>query len=108
MKFRPHRYRTEFPVALATPAGNVKAVVNDVNETGVLMTIGDALQRGDPVRMRFLNSHADGIVQWAMRGRCGITFRPHLTMAQVDMLRQRAGSHGASVRHNSSGYSEMR
>jgi hypothetical protein len=104
MQFRPHRYRTEFPTVLNTPVGSVKAVINDVNETGALMTISSPLQRGFKIRMSFLNNHVDAVVQWSLRGKCGIAFRPHLTIAQVDMLRYKQGGHRA-MRHS---YAEMR
>ena len=76
MQSRPHRYRTEFPTVFSTPTGNVKAVINDVNETGALVSISQPLQRGHKIRVSFLNNHIDAIVQWSLRGKCGISFRP--------------------------------
>jgi hypothetical protein len=107
MQFRPHRYRTEFPIVFSTPMGNVNAVINDVNETGALVSISQPLQRGHKIRVSFLNNHIDAIVQWSLRGKCGISFRPQLTIAQVDMLRYKQGGH-RGIRHSSTGYAEMR
>lgn len=68
MQFRPHRYRTEFPTVFSTPMGNVNAVINDVNETGALVSISQPLQRGHKIRVSFLNNHIDAmVVAWQMR-----------------------------------------
>lgn len=107
MQFRPHRYRTEFPTVLTTPVGSVKAVVDDVNETGALMTISTPLQRGHKIRMSFLNNSVEAVVQWSQRGKCGIAFRPQLTIAQVDMLRYKQGGN-QRMHHSSTRYAEMR
>lgn len=107
MQFRPHRYRTEFPTVLSTPLGKIKVVVNDVNETGALITIKEQLSRGHKVELIVLNQRVSGIVQWAFRGKCGITFRPHLTIAQVDLLRYKQGGK-SRTNHRSLGFAEMR
>ncbi len=111
MEFRPRRYRTEFPITFKTPNGSVKAIINDVNDTGALVTSDALLQRGQKISMQFLNHRVDAIVRWSLRGKYGIVFRPMLTIAQVDVLRQRSGSHGTSERHSSASYAsyaEMR
>ena len=107
MQFRPHRYRTEFPTLLSTPIGKVKIVINDVNETGALITLNETLSRGHSVEMVVLNQRITGIVQWANRGKCGVTFRPHLSNAQVDLLRYKQGGH-RGARHMPHSYAEMR
>ncbi|MCO4842248.1 MAG: PilZ domain-containing protein [Yoonia sp.] len=107
MQYRPHRYRTEYPITLITPAGPVKAVIDDVNETGALVTIRGPVARGHKVSMSFLNNRVEAVVHWALRGKCGIAFRPHLTAAQVDALRYKQGGH-RSLRHTSVNYAEMR
>jgi len=107
MQFRPHRYRTEFPTLLSTPIGKVKIVINDVNETGALITLNETLSRGHRVEMVVLNQRITGIVQWAVRGKCGVTFRPHLSIAQVDLLRYKQGGH-RGARHTPNRFAEMR
>lgn len=107
MQFRPHRYRTEFPTVLTTPVGKLKITVNDVNETGALVTLKEQLARGQKVEMMVLNQRITAVVQWAMRGKCGITFRPHLSIAQVDLLRYKQGGQ-SKPRHRPLGYAEMR
>lgn len=107
MKFRPHRYRTEFPVIFTTSAGTVKATINDVNDTGASLTADGPLQRGEKISMQFLNHQVEAIVQWSVRGKCGIAFHPMLTVAQVNVLRQRSGSQSTNGRHSSTGYAEM-
>lgn len=107
MQFRSHRYRTEFPTTLSTPVGKVKIVINDVNETGALISTQTLLSRGQKVDMVVLNHRIAGIVQWSLRGKCGIAFRPHLTIAQVDMLRYKPGG-TRTARHSSTAYAEMR
>lgn len=107
MQFRPHRYRTEFPTVLTTPVGKLKITVNDVNETGALVTLKEQLARGQKVEMMVLNQRITAVVQWAMRGKCGITFRPHLSIAQVDLLRYKQGGQ-SKTRHRAVGYAEMR
>lgn len=107
MQFRSHRYRTEFPITFQTPVGAVKAVINDVNETGALVSIATPLQRGQRISMSYLNNQVQAIVQWSLRGKCGISFRPHLTIAQVDLLRYKSAGH-RQTRHSSTGYAEMR
>ncbi|MFT4743540.1 MAG: hypothetical protein ACI91Z_001515 [Yoonia sp.] len=107
MQYRPHRYRTEFPTTVRTPFGPAKAVINDVNETGALMETSVSLLRGHKIEILFLNNRVSGIVQWSAGGRCGVTFRPHLTTTQVDSLRYKQSGH-RGIRHNSTGYTEMR
>ena len=71
MQFRPHRYRTEFPTVFSTPMGNVNAVINDVNETGALVSISQPLQRGSQNPREFSQqSHRRNramVVAWQMR-----------------------------------------
>ena len=107
MQFRSHRYRTEYPITLKTPIGAVQAVINDVNETGALVSIATPLARGQRISMSYLNNRVEAIVQWSLKGKCGISFRPHLTIAQVDLLRYKSAGH-RQMRHNSTGYAEMR
>ncbi len=107
MQFRPHRYRTEFPAVLSTPMGKLKVTINDVNETGALITLPETLARGHKVEMVVLNHRISGIVQWALRGKCGVTFRPHLSIAQVDVLRYKQGGN-LTARHRTMNYAEMR
>lgn len=107
MQFRSHRYRTEFPTALSTPIGKLKIIIDDVNETGALISLQETLLRGHKVEMVVLNHRIAGIVQWSLRGKCGIAFRPHLSIAQVDTLRYKSGGL-RNARHTSSGYAEMR
>ncbi|MCO4846662.1 MAG: hypothetical protein KC448_01655 [Yoonia sp.] len=107
MQYRPHRYRTEFPTTMKTPFGPSEAVINDVNETGALMKTSAPLARGHKIEFTFLNNKVTGIVQWAADGRCGVTFRPHLTITQVDSLRYKQSGH-RSMRHRSTSYVEMR
>jgi len=107
MKFRPHRYRTEFPVVISTPMGQAKTVINDVNETGALMTTNAPLARGHKIEISVLNQHIRGVVQWSAAGRCGVAFRPHLTINQVDSLRYRQAGRRTG-HHHASGYAEMR
>ena len=107
MQYRPHRYRTEFPTTMKTPFGSAKAVINDVNETGALMETTAPLVRGHNIEITFLNNQITGIVQWAADGRCGVTFRPFLTIAQVDSLRYKQSGH-RGMRHSSASYAEMR
>ena len=107
MQYRPHRYRTEFPTTMRTPFGSAKAVINDVNETGALMATSAPLARRQKIEISFLNNKVSGVVQWAAGGRCGVTFRPCLTIAQVDSLRYKQSGH-RGMRHNSTGHAEMR
>ena len=107
MQYRPHRYRTEFPVILQTPVGPIKSVINDINETGALISIERPLLRGHKIQTSFLNNRISGIVQWAANGKCGVTFRPHLTITQVNSLRYKQSGY-RGLRHNSTGYAEMR
>jgi hypothetical protein len=63
MQYRPHRYRTEFPTTMRTPFGSAKAVINDVNKTGVLMATSAPLARGQKIEISFLNNKVSGVVQ---------------------------------------------
>lgn len=107
MQFRPHRYRTEFPTILTSPLGKIKVVINDVNETGALISTSQPLARGHKVELVVLNTRISAIVLWASRDKCGVTFRPHISIAQVDVLRYKQGGHGKARQH-AMGYAEMR
>lgn len=107
MQFRSHRYNTEFSTIMSTPIGKLNITINDVNETGALISMSETLARGHKVEMSIRFHKIIGIVQWSKRGKCGITFRPHLTLEQVDMFRHRHGGQ-RSLHHSSTGYAEMR
>ena len=92
---------------LSTPLGKLKITINDVNETGALISLSETLARGHKVEMVVLNHRIAGVVQWSVRGKCGIAFRPHITIAQVDLLRYKQGGQQAT-RHAPRNYAEMR
>jgi hypothetical protein len=49
-----------------------------------------------------------GVVQWAAPDKCGIKFKPFLTVLQIDILRyKKAGRSLAGHRHSSTGFQEM-
>ncbi|EBA12882.1 PilZ domain-containing protein [Roseobacter sp. CCS2] len=89
MQYRSHRYQTEFPIQLTTPTGRQQCHVTDVNSTGARLVGPQTLQRGDKVRFKVLNYDVMGVVCWSFGDKAGITFRPHLSSMQVDMLRYR-------------------
>ena len=109
MQYRPHRYLTQYPANLRTPAGPQKGHVIDVNNAGARMQGLRDLRRGDKVEIEILNCRAAAVVQWAANGYIGITFRPQITDDQVDTLRYRrdarAGRRPSSHMH---GFAEMR
>lgn len=109
MQYRPHRYPTEFPVAMRTPTGPQKGKVIDVNNVGARLKGMRDLRRGDKVQVNILSMNVDAVVQWAASETIGITFRPQITDTQVDTLRFRPD--GRTGRRPSSvgfGFAEMR
>ncbi|WP_342071702.1 PilZ domain-containing protein [Yoonia algicola] len=89
MKYRAHRYPTQFPIKLSSLSGLIECQVIDVNSAGARITGAAMLTRGEKVTFHILNHKAEAIVRWVSGTRAGITFRPHLTELQVDMLRYR-------------------
>jgi hypothetical protein len=89
MQYRPHRYQTEFPIKLRSPAGSQKGKVIDVNNTGARIEGLHNLRRGDKVQFSILYHNAEAVVQWISHGFVGVTFRPQITDDQVDTLRYR-------------------
>lgn len=109
MKYRPHRYNTQYPVEVRTPAGQQKAKVLDVNNTGARLEGLSDVQRGNKVQLNILSLRVDAIVQWVAGGRVGLTFRPQITNDQVDILRyRRDGRHDGRRGTIGFGLTEMR
>ncbi|WP_342078710.1 PilZ domain-containing protein [Yoonia sp. SS1-5] len=107
MQYRPHRYNTQFPLTLLTPAGEQSARVVDINNDGARLEGPKALRRGDKVQLNVLSHRVEAVVQWAFGGRAGISFRPKLSDDHVDTLRfRRDGRSG--YRRGSVGFVEMR
>ena len=92
MQYRSHRYPTEYPVQLCSPGGSLKAKIVNVHAAGAKIQVAAPLLRGDRVSFQILSTPVHGIVLWSARGHIGVTFRPELTMDQVDTLRQRRDS----------------
>ncbi len=109
MQYRPHRYPTEFPIAINTPTGQQKGQVVDVNNVGARIKGLRDMRRGDKVRVKILNMNVDAVVQWVSHACAGITFRPQITNDQVDMLRyRRDGRAGRRPSTVGFGFAEMR
>lgn len=89
MRYRPHRYQTQFPIALRTPSGPQRGEVLDVNNAGARIAGLHNLQQGDTIELELLSDRIEAIVQWACGTRAGVTFRPRITNRQLDMLRFR-------------------
>ncbi len=109
MQYRPHRYPTEFPIAIGTPTGPQQGQVIDVNNVGARVKGLHHLRRGDKVRVKIMATNVDAVVQWTSNSCVGMTFRPQITDDQVDMLRYRrdarAGRRPSAVGF---GFAEMR
>ena len=89
MQYRTHRYLTQFPIQIATPAGRAQCHVIDVNANGARILGPRTLKRGDKVSFRVLNDDVTAVVCWSLGDRAGVMFRPALTSRQVDTLRYR-------------------
>lgn len=109
MKYRPHRYNTQYPIDLSTPAGPQRAKVIDVHNGGARLEGLHDLQRGDKLQLDILSIRVDAVVQWVNGDRAGISFRPQISNDQVDTLRYRRDARNVA-RHNAIGfrYAEMR
>ena len=88
MKYRPHRYPTQYPVQLQTPAGAVTGIVIDVNETGARLECSAALRRGDKVTVMALTERVPGVVRWVGGRKIGVSFTPMIAKRVVDVLRR--------------------
>ena len=89
MKYRTHRYNTEYPIDMRTPVGCQKCKVLDVHNAGARVTGMQHLRRGDKVRMKILSQDINAVVQWVSGMRAGISFRPQISDELVDLLRYR-------------------
>jgi hypothetical protein len=89
VQYRQHRYPTEFPINLRTPAGPQKVTVSDVNATGARLSGIRDIKRGDKLGMNLLSHHVEAVVRWVYNDRAGIVFRPQISEDQVDTLRHR-------------------
>lgn len=98
MKFRTHRFPTQFPIKIGTPYGNRMGHVIDVNNEGARLGGLEGLKRGDKLDLDVLSHRVLAIVQWSAKGKTGIAFRPHITDHQVDTLRQRRGARSTGYR----------
>ncbi len=109
MQYRPHRYLTEYPVELITPSGPQRVKITDVNTVGARIRGLQDLRRGQKIQFKFLSHRTEAIVRWVSGERAGLTFRPHITDLQVDMLRYRQDGR-RDIEHGTVGfsYAEMR
>ncbi len=89
MQYRPHRYNTQYPIEMQTPAGNQKCKVIDVHNAGARIEGLRDVKRGDKVKLVILSHKVDALIQWASGDRAGLTFRPQISDDQVDTLRYR-------------------
>lgn len=109
MQYRPHRYNTQYPVEMGTPAGRQKGKVIDVHNAGARIEGLRGLRRGDKVQVVILSQKAEAIVQWVSGSRAGLAFRPQINDDQVDTLRYRQDKrHGAHRGTVGFGFAEMR
>ncbi|WP_100367226.1 PilZ domain-containing protein [Yoonia maricola] len=89
MQFRSHRYQTQYPIQLSTPAGLQQCRITDINNTGARILGHCTLRRGDKVKFKVLNDEISAVVCWCSQESAGILFRPQISSNQVDMLRYR-------------------
>ena len=87
MRFRRHRYPTEYPVTVHLAGGEHRAFVIDVTEAGARLRGLPGATRGDAVTLVTAAGTATGTVRWAAGDRCGIAFRPQISLRMVDSLR---------------------
>ncbi len=89
MRYRPHRYPTQYPIALRTPVGPQRGEIIDVNNTGARLSGLHDLHQGDKVELELMTYLLVAVVQWTAGERAGVTFHPRITDHQLDMLRYR-------------------
>ena len=106
MKYRQHRYPTDYLVPLRTPHGPATARVTDCNNGGARLAGVGGLERGDKLRLDILSHYVDAVVLWAQDRQAGIAFRPQLSDRLVDTLRKRTNARSWGQGH--SGFREMR
>ena len=100
MLYRPHRYLTDYRVALQTPAGQKTAHILDVNNGGARLTGISGPGRGDKVWLDVLSHHVAAIVLWTKGDQIGISFRPAISDRFLDTIRKRVDPRGSlAVRH---------
>lgn len=105
--FRPHRYPTETPVSVKTPAGKMKAKVVDINDGGMRLSLPQDIAVGERISIDILGYPVKGVVRWAGRGFAGVVFRPKISTRHVDALRQGVNT-GMSNHQRFHSYREMR
>jgi hypothetical protein len=98
MKYRSHRYPTQFPMQVRTAHGLKRCHVVNVSQEGARLSGLDMLKRGEKVQLDVLSHRIDAVVLWAKAGHAGITFRPKLNDNQLDTLLQRRTASGAATR----------
>lgn len=106
MQYRSHRYPTEFPIDMRTPAGAQRATISDVNTQGARLTGTAGLQRGDKIGLNVLFHQIEAVVRWVNGDMVGISFRPQITEDQLDTLRYRRDARNV-FRPGSVGYRHM-
>lgn len=89
MHYRPHRYLTQFPVDMRTPAGLQRGKVLDVNNGGARVSGLRNLRQGDKIELELLSHRLTAVIRWTRGESTGITFLPRITDHQVDTLRYR-------------------
>lgn len=88
MKYRSHRYMTQYPVNVHTPRGPQRCEVLDVNHSGARLVGLSNLSRGEKIQLDILSHRVEAIVLWAKTDQVGVVFRPHLPDHQLDTLRR--------------------
>ena len=98
MKYRSHRYPTNFPVQVRTGLGRQSAHVVDVHSDGAQLSGLRNVHRGDKIQLDVLSQTVEAIVLWSKENRVGVCFRPKLSSHLLDTL------HHNNKKRHSSGY----
>ncbi|WP_375255563.1 PilZ domain-containing protein [Yoonia sp.] len=92
MKYRSHRYLTQYPVNVHTAQGLQRCEVLDVNHSGARLVGLENLTRGDRIQLDILSHRVEAIVLWSKTNQVGVAFRPHLPDHHLDTLRRQRGN----------------
>jgi hypothetical protein len=108
MKFRNHRYQSDFPTQVSSFAGQQRLTLTNVNKSGAHLVGKAKLVKDEMVRIKIIEQTFTAQVRWTKEGRAGVSFLPVLTQRTLEVIGQRVGVRTKERRFDSSTLRELR
>ena len=89
MKYRPHRYPTNYATQIAYGRSRQPAEIYDVARTGAKLKGPRGLRPGDKLRVSVLSNEIEAVVIWTKAPFTGVAFRPEIPDRLVSVICRR-------------------